>query len=110
MLLVGDSAVTTQGLATKALDLLPEFIPLDLLNSYVLGERKRIYKSRKISLKDGLIHTAKCYNSVSNFVLKEKVKKFDIYVKEMPVRYIIFCHVLVLVSIRFVMKTKLSVL
>ena len=48
MLLIGDSAVTAHGLATKSQEHLPEFVPLDLLHSYVLGERKRIYKSTEL--------------------------------------------------------------
>ena len=46
MMLIGDPTVTTLQFSTKSLDHIPEFIPLDLISSYVLGEKKKIYKSK----------------------------------------------------------------
>ena len=45
VLLVGDKQVTSQMISDRALNELPEFVSLDLISSYVLGEKKRIYKS-----------------------------------------------------------------
>ena len=46
ILLIGDSSVTGQPLSTKALEHMPDFISLDLISAYVLGERKKVYKSK----------------------------------------------------------------
>ena len=48
-LLIGDSTVTTQTLSSKAQEALPDFLCLDLVSHYVLGERKRIYNSELTS-------------------------------------------------------------
>ena len=45
-LLTGTTAVTTQELPGKAQAEMPEFAVLDLVSSYVLGEKKRIYRSK----------------------------------------------------------------
>ena len=45
-MLVGDPAVTSQSLSTKAREVLPDFLCLDLMGPYVLGEKKREYKSK----------------------------------------------------------------
>ena len=42
----GHSDVTSRSIDAKAQTDLPEFAMLDLISSYVLGERKRVYKGR----------------------------------------------------------------
>ncbi|XP_041347318.1 cilia- and flagella-associated protein 54-like [Gigantopelta aegis] len=44
MQLIGDVKVTTQKLSERALKNIPEFAALDLVSSYVLGEKKKVYK------------------------------------------------------------------
>ncbi|XP_064633928.1 cilia- and flagella-associated protein 54-like isoform X3 [Lineus longissimus] len=44
MLLMGNTAVTTQALSAQARNDIPDFAVLDLIGSYVLGEKKRIFK------------------------------------------------------------------
>ena len=45
LLLIGDSSVTSQKLTEKAQQEIPDFIALDLVSTYVLGEKKKVYKS-----------------------------------------------------------------
>ncbi|KAK3608116.1 hypothetical protein CHS0354_004771 [Potamilus streckersoni] len=44
-LLTGDVSVTTQKLTEKAQEEIPEFLALDLVNPYVLGKKKKVYKN-----------------------------------------------------------------
>ena len=44
-LLAGDPSITAAGIGTKAQQDMPDFLMLDLVGSYILGERKRLYKS-----------------------------------------------------------------
>ncbi len=46
LLLTGNTVVTTQKITSKAQAELPEFSVLDLVSSYVLGEKKKIYKCK----------------------------------------------------------------
>ncbi|XP_069141650.1 cilia- and flagella-associated protein 54-like isoform X4 [Argopecten irradians] len=46
VLLIGDTSVTSQPLTGNAESEIPEFIALDLVSDYVLGERKKVYKSQ----------------------------------------------------------------
>ena len=50
LLLSGDPAVTSQTLGPRAQADLPEYAVLDLVGSYVLGTKKRIFKSECFSL------------------------------------------------------------
>ncbi|XP_046336681.2 cilia- and flagella-associated protein 54-like isoform X2 [Haliotis rufescens] len=45
MLLIGDNSVTSQKLGDKEVKNVPEFAALDLISCYVLGEKKKIFKS-----------------------------------------------------------------
>lgn len=47
-LLIGDPSVTSQVLNDKAKDQIPDFVALDLVSAYVLGEKKKVYKSKYI--------------------------------------------------------------
>ena len=51
LLLIGDANVTSQKLTEKAQQELPDFISLDLVSSYVLGEKKKVYKSKLLKNK-----------------------------------------------------------
>ncbi|XP_012946048.1 cilia- and flagella-associated protein 54 [Aplysia californica] len=44
-LLVGDTAVTSQRVGEKSTGEVPDFLGLDLLSGYVLGEKKKVYKN-----------------------------------------------------------------
>ncbi|KAL3852227.1 hypothetical protein ACJMK2_015897, partial [Sinanodonta woodiana] len=44
-LLTGDVGVTTQKLTQKAQEEIPEFLALDLVNLYVLGKKKKVFKN-----------------------------------------------------------------
>lgn len=46
MLLTGDVSVTSQKLTDSAQENIPDFVALDLVSAYVLGEKKKVYKSR----------------------------------------------------------------
>ncbi|XP_021355787.1 cilia- and flagella-associated protein 54-like isoform X2 [Mizuhopecten yessoensis] len=46
ILLIGDTSVTSQPLTDDAQKQVPEFIALDLVSDFVLGERKKVYKSQ----------------------------------------------------------------
>ena len=46
MLLTGDPSVTSQKLQEAAKENIPDFVALDLVSAYVLGEKKKVYKSR----------------------------------------------------------------
>ncbi|XP_033730570.1 cilia- and flagella-associated protein 54-like isoform X2 [Pecten maximus] len=46
VLLIGDTSVTSQPLTGNAETDIPEFIALDLVSDYVLGERKKVYKTQ----------------------------------------------------------------
>lgn len=46
LLLIGDPGVTSQKLLEKAQQEIPDFVALDLVSSYVLGEKKKVYKSK----------------------------------------------------------------
>lgn len=48
LLLIGDSSVTSQTLTDKAQEEMPDFVALDLVGAYVLGEKKKVYKSKNI--------------------------------------------------------------
>ena len=45
LLLVGDPSVTTQQLSTRSAEQMPDCIALDLIGSYILGEKTKLYKS-----------------------------------------------------------------
>ncbi|XP_052282343.1 cilia- and flagella-associated protein 54-like isoform X6 [Dreissena polymorpha] len=45
LLLIGNAIVTSQKLADKAQQEIPDFVALDLVGSYVLGEKKKVYKN-----------------------------------------------------------------
>lgn len=45
VLLIGDPSVTSQVLNDKAKDQIPDFVALDLVSAYVLGEKKKVYKN-----------------------------------------------------------------
>ena len=45
VLLMGEHAITSQPIAKQAQAVIPEFTMVDLVGSYVLGEKKRVYKS-----------------------------------------------------------------
>ena len=45
LLLIGDVGVTSQQLSEKAQQEMPDFVALDLVGGYVLGEKKKVYKS-----------------------------------------------------------------
>jgi hypothetical protein len=47
--LSGEAKVSSQTLGDKAKGDVPEYMALDLLGSYVLGEKKRVYKSKYLS-------------------------------------------------------------
>ena len=47
-LLIGDTAVTSQKVGEKSTGDVPDFLALDLLSGYVLGEKKKVYKSKFI--------------------------------------------------------------
>ena len=46
MLLIGDTAVTSQPLSEKAQTEIPDFLSLDLVSVYTLGKKKKKYKSK----------------------------------------------------------------
>jgi len=46
ILLIGDSSVTSQKLSDQAQAQMPDFVALDLVGGYVLGEKKKVYKSK----------------------------------------------------------------
>ena len=46
ILLIGDMTVTLQRLSEKSQNEIPDFAALDLVGSYVLGDKKKVYKSR----------------------------------------------------------------
>ena len=46
LLLIGDPSVTTLKLSEKAQQEIPDFVALDLVSPYVLGEKKKVYKSK----------------------------------------------------------------
>ena len=46
MLLTGDPSVTSQKLQEAAKENIPDFVALDLVSAYVLGEKKKVYKSK----------------------------------------------------------------
>jgi hypothetical protein len=46
MLLIGDTAVTSQPLSEKAQNEIPDFLSLDLVSVYTLGKKKKKYKSK----------------------------------------------------------------
>lgn len=46
LLLIGDVSVTSQKLSEKAQQEMPDFVALDLVGGYVLGEKKKVYKSK----------------------------------------------------------------
>ncbi|XP_078309887.1 cilia- and flagella-associated protein 54-like isoform X6 [Crassostrea virginica] len=45
MLLTGDPSVTSQKLQEAAKENIPDFVALDLVSAYVLGEKKKVYKN-----------------------------------------------------------------
>nr|XP_034306398.1 cilia- and flagella-associated protein 54 isoform X5 [Crassostrea gigas] len=45
MLLTGDVSVTSQKLTDSAQENIPDFVALDLVSAYVLGEKKKVYKN-----------------------------------------------------------------
>ena len=45
-LLIGNNTAMEQPISNKNQVVIPEFLALDLVSSYVIGEKKRIYKSR----------------------------------------------------------------
>ncbi|KAK3102398.1 hypothetical protein FSP39_011137 [Pinctada imbricata] len=45
ILLIGDTEVTSKALSDRACTEVPDFIALDLISAYVLGEKKKIYKN-----------------------------------------------------------------
>ncbi len=45
-LLVGDPEITSQSVGAEAVSSLPDFLPIDLIGSLVIGERKRVYNSK----------------------------------------------------------------
>ncbi|WAR27039.1 CFA54-like protein [Mya arenaria] len=45
ILLIGDTGVTSQKLSDEAQKEMPDFAALDLVGAYVLGEKKKVYKS-----------------------------------------------------------------
>ncbi|XP_056000170.1 cilia- and flagella-associated protein 54-like isoform X4 [Ostrea edulis] len=45
MLLIGDVSVTSQKLQEVAQENIPDFVALDLVSAYVLGEKKKVYKN-----------------------------------------------------------------
>ncbi|XP_053377953.1 cilia- and flagella-associated protein 54-like isoform X4 [Mercenaria mercenaria] len=45
LLLIGDVSVTSQQLSEKAQQEMPDFVALDLVGGYVLGEKKKVYKN-----------------------------------------------------------------
>ena len=52
LLLIGDSSVTSRPLREQDRADIPEFVMLDLLSSYVFGEKKRVFKSKKLVCND----------------------------------------------------------
>ena len=44
-LLIGNASVTSQTLSDRAQEDMPDFVALDLVGAYVLGEKKKVYKS-----------------------------------------------------------------
>lgn len=44
-MLIGDPSITSAALSTKAQESLPDYLCLDLMAPYVLGEKKRVYAS-----------------------------------------------------------------
>ena len=47
VMLLGDHAITSQPITSKAQASIPEFTVVDLVGSYVFGEKKRVYKSKR---------------------------------------------------------------
>lgn len=46
LLLIGDANVTSQTLSDRAQAEMPDFVALDLVGGYVLGEKKKVFKSK----------------------------------------------------------------
>lgn len=46
LLLIGDAGVTSQTLSDRAQAEMPDFVALDLVGGYVLGEKKKVFKSK----------------------------------------------------------------
>ena len=44
-MMVGDTNITSNKVAEKSQRCMPDFTALDMVNPYVLGEKKKVYKS-----------------------------------------------------------------
>lgn len=72
MLLIGDNSVTSQKLGDKEVKNVPEFAALDLISCYVLGEKKKIFKSELLSFQNNVFseHLESPFHEIVHFFIE----------------------------------------
>ena len=48
-MMIGDTSITAQKVAEKSQYNMPDFTALDMMNPYVLGEKKKVFKSKRFT-------------------------------------------------------------